>query len=233
MSIKKYLQEKILDNIQFYYDWFPGLPYQPLPWIGLEDAGRKNGTEQRLDIIRNELKINNVNTGLDVGCNVGYFCFNLAEDGISMLGVDMDDRFLRMARHVLRKCKFRNVGFLNMEINERTINLLPSTDLIIFLSVWHHWVKQYDYERATLMLSSMWGKCKKIMLFETGESEMPSRYKLPNMGEESTDWIKSYLENTCKGARVKYLGKTNAFAPKLKDKSLGVERNLFSIVRKN
>ena len=85
----------------------------------------------------------------------------------------MNDRFFRIAQHARKKMNTSNVAFCNMIVNLDTVRLLPNVDVIFLLSVWHHWVRYYGFETATEILAGVWGKCNKIMFFETGESDLP------------------------------------------------------------
>jgi hypothetical protein len=70
-----------------------------------------------------------------------------------------------------------------MPVNTETTCLLPHTDVVLLLSVWHHWVKVYGFESATQILSGLWERCNKVLFFETGENEMPADFGLPSMGD--------------------------------------------------
>ena len=41
---------------------------------------------------------------LDIGCNAGFYTFELAKRGAQVLGVDLDPHYLRQARWVAKVC---------------------------------------------------------------------------------------------------------------------------------
>ncbi len=231
MGIKAFLQERVLDPLQFRYDTFPRLPYQPLPALGRKDARRSDGTIQRWEVIEERIEGAAIGSAMDVGCQVGYFGFALAAKGVATLGVDFDERSLRIARYAARKTGADRVGFLSMEVSPETVDLLPQVDLGLVLSIWHHWVRSYGLDAATDILNRLWARCRVTMFFETGESEMPAEYGLPRMLPTPQAWLGSYLESTCDGAVVSHLGRFKAFAPGGDNTRDTVLRSLFQVSR--
>ncbi len=230
MSIREVVQRTI-DEVQFRFDAFPTLHYQPLPWLGLKAAKRGHGTQTRWEAIEQTLDSAVLNSALDIGCNAGYFCFSLALKGIPTLGVDMDDRQLRIARYAARKIKLSRVGFCHMIINRETVQLLPQTDLVLLLSVWHHWVHQFGLRVASEMLSDVWEKTNQVMFFETGEGEMPSEFGLPVLTASPREWLEHYLRAMCFDSEVVWLGSFKAFGPRGDESKKVVYRNLFKVRR--
>lgn len=230
MGIRRFFQV-VIDRIQFYYDVFPGLPYQPLPWLGYHEARRGIGCNDRWAAMKTIISSNSISSALDLGCNVGYFSFSLEELGIATIGVEMDDRFFRIARYAAKINNTKKVGFLSMEINNDTAHLLPKVDLILLLSVWHHWVKYYGLDAATKLLATIWEHCEELMFFETGEKEMPPCYCLPAMTPTAQEWLTNYLIDTCKNSNVHHVGTFKAFAPGGNESQHIVERNLFRLSR--
>ena len=62
-----------LDALQFRFDAFPRLAYQPLPWLGKLKSGRAEGTFARRSAIEGELERIGVASALDIGCQTGFF----------------------------------------------------------------------------------------------------------------------------------------------------------------
>ena len=230
MGIRQFFQAGI-DRVQFHFDIFPGLPYQPLPWLGYSKANRGIGCYDRLDTIKKVLSSHPISSALDIGCNVGFFSFSLAEQGIPVVGVEMDRKFFRTACYAKKRIGLKNIGFLNLEIDNDTAVLLPKTDLILLLSVWHHWVKYHGLDSATKLLNTIWKKSNRMMFFETGENEMPQDFHLPEMLPNPKEWLTNYLAETCKESEVRHLGTFKAFAPGGNEVKSTIERNLFQITR--
>lgn len=102
-------------------------------------------------------------TLLDIGCNAGFFTVFAARKGIFSLGVDMfTNQFTPSKKYAAKQfVKNENLGFIQMKIDLRTIKLLPVYDVILLLSVYHHWYIHYGKKDAERMLGHFKG-AKKI-----------------------------------------------------------------------
>jgi hypothetical protein len=79
------------------------------------------------------------------------------------------------------------------------------------------------------MLEMIWQQTRKVMFFDTGESEMTPDYQLPPMTPDPRSWLADYLAQTCPGARIEHLGRHDAFDPS----GNPCQRNLFAVIRTN
>jgi SAM-dependent methyltransferase len=229
--VKQQIQQRLIDPLQFRLDVFPRLSYQPLPWIGFPESSRGSGTSQRWAAIKPLIAASGSRTALDIGCNVGFFCFALAEMGVSTIGVDAAPKELRIAAFARRKLEASNVGFLSLQVTPNNVALLPACDSVLLLSIWHHWVKSFGLTAATAMLGEVWARAGKLMFFETGEGEMPADYGLPAMTPSPREWLDAYLRDACGASRVECLGRMKAFAPGGSETVAVVHRHLFAVVR--
>lgn len=223
--------QNLIDELQFKFDVYPKLQYQPLPWIGLKKARRGHGTVARWKAIEASLDGHAIGSAADIGCSVGFFCIALALKGIPVLGIDMDTRSLRIAQYTARKLGTRNAGFSNMLVSPGTATLLPKADLIVLTSVWHHWVLHYGLEGAGQIMSAVWERCGKVLIFETGEQEMPADFDLPPMEPSPRVWLENYLTAACPGSTIVHLGRFRAFGPGGDEHQHVAERSLFKVVR--
>lgn len=220
-----------LDRVQFWFDTFPRLLYHPLPWLGRGSSGRAEGTVARWRAIATRLDGLEARSALDVGCQAGYFALSLGERGIPTLGVDSDARSLRIARFAGRRARARNVGWLDLHVDETTVGLLPGADVVLLLSVWHHWVRGFGLEGADALLGALWERTGRVLFFETGEAEMPPEYGLPDLGADPARWLAGHLERRCPGGTVELLGRFKAFAEGGDEHHRVVHRHLFAVVR--
>ena len=75
---------------------------------------------------------------LDIGCNAGFYSFELAARGASVLAVDLDERYLRQARWASEQLDPRNrVEFRRMSVYALA-ELDERFDLVLFLGVLYH-----------------------------------------------------------------------------------------------
>ena len=144
--MKQQIQQALIDPLQFRFDVFPGLRYSPFPgWDFMNQiAGRERLNAGTLS---GRIAASGSRTALDIGCNVGFFCFALAEMGIAAVGVDAASKELRIAAFTRRKLQANNVGLLSLHVTPDSVGLLPACDSVLLLSVWHHWVRSFGFQR--------------------------------------------------------------------------------------
>jgi len=197
--------------------------YQPLPWIGLNNARRAKGTIDRWESMKNVLEPNS--SVLDIGCDVGYFVFKAAEKGCLAWGMDDNLYSNLIANYAKHKIGLLNSQFFLQRIDINNINLLPEFDYIILLSVFHHWSKEYGFEKAKGMLSILIRKSKKGLFFEMGQSEMSSEYNIPKVDGDFETWLKNFL-GSISNKKITSLGKFQTFVDKGKKRA---ERSMIFI----
>jgi hypothetical protein len=221
-----------LDRARFKLDSYPTMDYQPLPWLGAGKARRGSGVESRWAAIEAELDEldadGRVDTAVDIGSNVGFFSISLAKRGVATLGVEHYPKYYRPYLYALRRLQLRHAGALVLEVTPRTLGLVPEVDCVLFLSVWHHIVRADGEAVAKDFLSTLWSKARRVMFFETGETELPGHWNMPAMAPSPEAFLPGYLAEACKGADVVDLGRHDAFAP---DGS-PCQRSLFAVVRR-
>jgi hypothetical protein len=239
---RRYLDDTI-DRVRFSIDTFPrsvrwlrwlNLPsmhsavYQDLPWVGVRSGARAESTRTRWDRMRPLIDEHGVRSALDVGANTGWFAFSLAERGVPTIALERMARHVRIGLYVRQRAGLcASVAFLVMDVTPENVDLLPSAECVIFLSIWHHVVREHGLQGGTAVLRGLWAKTGKLLFFETGEAEMPASYGLPAMTPEPRAWLTKYLEETCPGARVVPLGRHVA----LDSDNVPARRNLFALVR--
>ena len=147
------------------------------------------------------------------------------------MAVEMDRRLLRIAQYTSERIKVAPPALCQLAVDENNVSLLPTVDLVIVLSVWHHWVKYFGMEKATVILTGLWQRARRVLFFETGEREMSPDYNLPTFEPTPADWIGDYLRRVCVGGRVEHLGTFKAFQPGGNERKGVVSRNMFRVVR--
>lgn len=75
---------------------------------------------------------------LDVGCNAGFYSFELAKRGASVTGIDLDVHYLRQAQWAAQVYGLEEqVEFLQMQVYD-ILRLPHSFDMIWFMGVFYH-----------------------------------------------------------------------------------------------
>jgi tRNA (mo5U34)-methyltransferase len=75
---------------------------------------------------------------LDIGCNAGFYTFELARRGANVLGIDLDERYLKQARWASERFDLRRqVCFERMQVYDLA-RLNEKFDLVLFMGVLYH-----------------------------------------------------------------------------------------------
>jgi tRNA (mo5U34)-methyltransferase len=77
-------------------------------------------------------------TALDIGCNAGFYSFELARRGAQVIGIDLDEHYLRQARWARgllgldERVEFRRMGVYDLARSDERY------DLVLFMGVLYH-----------------------------------------------------------------------------------------------
>ncbi len=100
-------------------------------------------------------------TALDIGCNAGFYSFELAKRGANVLGIDLDPHYLKQAKWAAKELGLEGqVKFKQMQVYDLA-RLKKKFDLIIFMGVFYH----LRYPMLALDIVSQ--KVNKLMVFQT------------------------------------------------------------------
>lgn len=218
--------DDLLDRLRFRIDTFPQGLYQPVSSLP-KRAARAAGSESRWSAMFPIIRAQGVASAVDIGACEGYFSIELATDGIPTIAIESNPGNVRTALLAVRRSGTRNVGVLAMEVTPENVDMLPPGDCVLCLSIWHHFVRAYGPAEATAMLGAIWRQTRKVMFFDTGETEMTPDYRLPAMTPDPRSWLTDYLARTCPSSRVEHLGSHRAFDPT----GNSCRRNLFAVIR--
>jgi tRNA (mo5U34)-methyltransferase len=100
-------------------------------------------------------------TALDIGCNAGFYSFELAKRGASVLGIDLDPHYLKQAKWAAKELNLSDkVSFKQMQVYDLA-KLNRNFDIVIFMGVFYH------LRYPMLALDIVTQKVKKMMVFQT------------------------------------------------------------------
>jgi tRNA (mo5U34)-methyltransferase len=98
---------------------------------------------------------------LDVGCNAGFYSFELARRGASVLAIDVDSRYLGQARWAAQELGLQQqVEFRQMGVYDLTRSL-DRFDLVWFMGVFYH------LRYPLLALDLLARRTRRAMVFQT------------------------------------------------------------------
>lgn len=197
--------------------------YQPLPWLGIQHAQRYDSTLQRWYAIEEEIGSFN-GCALDIGCNLGFFTFQMARRGFFCLGIEGEALLCHICNLIKEVGEFDNTAFVRARLDESFSKRLPTVDVTLFLSLFHHIVRQSGMIVASQLVKELMHRTKRVMFFETGQSNEPNvswaKY-LPEMHPEPKEWIENYFISLG-ASSVKHLGEYDTHLSPVK-------RSLFAV----
>ena len=98
---------------------------------------------------------------LDIGCNAGFYTFELARRGASVLGIDVDAHYLQQARWACKRFGFEDrVTFERMQVYDLA-RREEQFDLVLFMGVFYH------LRYPMLGLDIVTQKVRRLMIFQT------------------------------------------------------------------
>ncbi len=144
---------------------------------------------------------------LDIGCNMGFFSFNLARKGFFCLGID-GEAIICEFNNLLKNKNHSglSVVFEHYFIDKKTVGVLPSFDIILFLGVWHHITKTHTLEESKTILKKLYQKCNSMMFFETGYESIELYNEYAEDQQEKDRWVYNILKECCPGAQIEMVG---------------------------
>jgi tRNA (mo5U34)-methyltransferase len=100
-------------------------------------------------------------TALDVGCNAGFYSFELARRGARVLGIDADEHYLRQARWARARLGLdERVELRRMQVYD--LGTMQETfDLVLFLGVLYH------LRYPLLALDGVAGRVRRVLAVQT------------------------------------------------------------------
>jgi tRNA (mo5U34)-methyltransferase len=113
-------------------------------------------------------------TALDVGCNAGFYTFELAKRGARVVGIDVEPLFLRQAEWAAREYGLADrVEFRQMQVYDLA-HTAEQFDLVLFMGVFYH------LRYPLLGLDLVAERVRRLMVFQT--LTMPGRSVFEDTG---------------------------------------------------
>jgi len=138
------------------------------------------------------------NSLLDIGCNIGSFCFRFCSqfDGLAALGIDADRDVIAAANAIARLFRIDRVEFSTREFGTDEDRDLPQSDVVCCLSLLHHIFGLQGREAGLNVVKKLRGLTLKTLFFEIGcpeETDSPwakgLKVSLPGGEQELCDLL--------------------------------------------
>jgi SAM-dependent methyltransferase len=149
-------------------------------------------------------------TVLDIGCNLGDFTARFAQMGFFAVGIDSSPETILAA--MKRNGGLNNVAFGTCYLSPQSVNLLPSFDIILCLSVAHYWHRAFGENQCWLMVEKLVSRTKTLVL-EVASVNRKYGDEPPGFVDNDEATIRQYFLNRLQHAvsqetSVRYLGKS-------------------------
>lgn len=116
-------------------------------------------------------------TVLDVGCNAGFYSLELARRGATVLGMDVEEHFLKQARWAARQFGLeQQVEFVQQQVYDLARSS-STFDLVWFMGVFYH------LRYPLLALDVLAERTRKLMVFQT--LTVPGSSVYPDTGDHA------------------------------------------------
>ena len=165
---------RLLEKVQLFFQLKLGFlrTYAPNAFVDqCENREDERDSHERFRAISDYLPKNHPLTTLDIGCNLGFFTFNMAKRGGLCIGIDYGRNEILAARALASQYAVKNVVFAQMEITPENSSLLPRTDVVICLSVFHHWIRKLGEEKSLVIMKGLAESTGKYLVFDTGQPD--------------------------------------------------------------
>jgi hypothetical protein len=131
---------------------------------------RRAGTKERWKLIQN--RITGGSSLLDVGCSSGVMTALAAEVGLFAIGLDANWEVISDA---CKKSKPNlSLAYMHFVVTPQSVAALPVCDVVLCLSIYHQWHREFGHEGAQQILYILGTKARKRLFFEPASKQ--SRY---------------------------------------------------------
>lgn len=171
---------------------------------------RRAGTKERWKLIQS--RITGGSSLLDVGCSSGVMTALAAEVGLFAIGLDAN---WEVISHACKKPKPNlSLAYMHFVVTPQSVAALPVCDVVLCLSIYHQWHREFGHEGAQQILYILGTKARKRLFFEPASKQ--SRYgpKPPAFADRDERSIIDYnhgmLGALFGNENVEFLGATTA-----------------------
>lgn len=171
--------------------------YQPIFHPVFSHVKPERPCEDRLTLVLQDMD-DSAATINDIGCQIGYFTFSLAEKGHMVSSYDMDRRNINVCNLLNSLSRLDpRPNFYNISLSEENKDHFFPKDYTLCLAVFHHIIVNYGLVYSQELVKTLRRITNNRLYFEIGQSNEPVKEwssDLPDMGSDPLDWISDFLE---------------------------------------
>jgi SAM-dependent methyltransferase len=168
-------------------------------------SNKRADTQKRWTMLQKHIDDEDQNL-LDLGCADGQLTTNFHDIGLFCVGVDRAEQMLALARSGQQYAD--GIGFIKYDITPDSIRKLPDFDVVLLLTVYHHWVNAYGIDYAEEMLINLSQHCDKLFFEPPGRAIHNDVQKSKN--ETVEEYYTDYLTEVFPArVNIHHIGTTN------------------------
>lgn len=161
--------------------------------LGTGYCDRRVDNEERWELISSHIDGNDQSL-IDIGCAEGEFSARAAAMGLDVTALDRNVTRLETAR--TEHTGFDNLQFKRADLDPEMIDGLPETDVILFLTVHHHWIRAYGWDDAAEMFRTLLRKADTVIYEPPGHLAIKESAEDANLDpEDSLEYYSHLLES--------------------------------------
>ncbi|ROR29630.1 class I SAM-dependent methyltransferase [Inmirania thermothiophila] len=153
--------------------------------------------EGRFRLICDHVDLSQIGSVLDIGCNAGRITRLFAEAGKFAVGLDVAPYYLTTLMDMRYAPK--TPAFGKFPLTRESVDLLPSFDLVLLLSVHHWWVKEHGDAYAQAIVAKLAGKARRHLVIEFAASNDKYGYREPRFDDDEERSVTDYALDWLKG----------------------------------
>jgi len=175
-------RREIVDRIN---SWKNAWNYQPVPFSGYEGVvpheqqWHDTAWQKVCGVLKGYSKLLEDSMVLDVGCNLGYWAFQMRNffNVGKLVFVEMNPVILATVEDICNLENVRNVEFYLGRIDDDDFRKkIPQCDVLIYLSI-YHWIVYYSgVEKASRIFDELSKNCKLVLWEADSKFQLSDRF---------------------------------------------------------
>ena len=181
-----------------------------VPLTGFYQDKLAPALDERLALIEKAIP-ESASSVLDIGCNLGDITAHFARRGMWSIGLDSSRQLIDVALE--RQRGVVDCGLMVSAVTPANVDRLPTFDVILLLSVHHHWLGTHGPDVAGAMLRTIVAKARDLVVFESASRNVRFGTFPPGFTDNDEISVTAYHEKYLRAfvgdvCDIEMLGKT-------------------------
>ncbi len=199
--------------------------YQPVDRLEVKSWPVVRNCKDRFEMMKKFIRKIHLTKGsiIDLACSYGWFPYNFKKLGFDVMALDRDPRAIEIAQIIYGLDKHETKY---ARIEEFLQNNNKKYDLVLFLSILHHYAIGKEKGKVKEILGNLDKMTTKVLFLDTGQSH--EKWNRKRLSQWDDNYIINLIKENTSFKEVIPLGKDNDNRGKYKD---NYGRTLFACIR--